>query len=101
MGCEMSAHRQSFLALQEAKLTEREAWQTEVAQRFAEYERQNGRMSRATEFHERATGVKPTQPLRILAVGDSWFDYPLDGNVLLPPLDFGIVGRNNLKAMGS
>jgi hypothetical protein len=97
----MSAHTPSFLALQEAKQNEREAWQTEVARRFAEYEKQNGRISRATEFHERATGVKPKPPLHILAIGDSWFDYPLNGNLLLPPFDFGIVSENNLKAMGN
>ena len=50
---------------------------------------------RAPSFRK---GVKT--PLDFLAVGDSWYDYPLYNNLALYPWDFGIIGRDNL-ALGN
>ena len=40
-------------------------------------------------------------PFDFLAIGDLWFNYPLDSNILLPPFDFGIIAKSQLEFMGN
>lgn len=68
----------------------------ELDQRIREHARQVERSKRAPKFQKAAK-----TPLDFLVVGDSWYDYPLEDNLLLPPYDFGITGAYNLKALGN
>jgi hypothetical protein len=68
----------------------------EMDERVRNHERDVRRSQRARQFQMAAK-----TPLDFLAVGDSWYDYPLYDNLLLPPWDFGIIGESNLKALGN
>jgi hypothetical protein len=39
--------------------------------------------------------------LNLHAIGDSWFEYPLDGNILIPFSNFAIVADSQLGAKGT
>jgi hypothetical protein len=41
------------------------------------------------------------EPLNLHAIGDSWYEYPLDGNVPVPFSNFAIVADSQLGAKGS
>jgi hypothetical protein len=74
----------------------RQAINDELDQRIREHARDVKRSQRAQRLQK---GAK--RQLDFLAVGDSWFDYPLYDNLALPPWDFGIVGKNYLGALGN
>ena len=51
--------------------------------------------------HKEIRSLAGPDPLNIHAIGDSWFEYPLDGNIPIPFCNFGIVGDSQLGAKGS
>ena len=75
---------------------QKQAIDEELDQRIRDHAREVGRSQRAQQFQK---GAK--RRLDFLAIGDSWYDYPLDNNIPLPPWDFGIIGTYNLKALGN
>jgi len=77
---------------------QKQAITEELEQRIRDHARQVRRSERVRKFRKPA----PRQ-LDFLAVGDSWFDYPLDGDFPLPvpPYDFGITGVPNLQSLGN
>jgi hypothetical protein len=74
--------RQSRQAHEEAK-------DSEFKKRLEDHSRRIERTKRAKKFER-----KESQPLDLLAVGDSWFNYPF-------PVDYGIVSDSQLGSMGS
>jgi hypothetical protein len=79
---------------------QREAIEAEIASRVAEHRLSVSRISRGI-LRRKANGLAPRlPPLDFLAIGDSWFDYPLN--------DYGglwsnqaIVAASQLQSMGS
>jgi hypothetical protein len=65
----------------------REARRAEIATRLS---RHDDNVRRMTSGNRRQAGRK--LPLDFLAIGDSWFDYPLTNDGLLTPINQGIVG---------
>jgi hypothetical protein len=69
-------------------LQQREAVETELAKRALAHKRRVGRIKRGaqlraqrpTKTKKRAAAQQQATQLDFLAIGDSWFDYPLDGN---------------------
>jgi hypothetical protein len=89
--------RSERLALEkQARDASKQADQEEIEQRISDHKLKVTRHTRAKEFRTIAKAK-----LDFLAIGDSWFDYPLDGNYLLPPYSFGIVADQNLGSMGN
>ena len=80
----------------------REARRAEIERRVAAH---NLEVDRVTSGAARRTtlGLAPAKrPLDFLAVGDSWFDYPLnDDGFYLPFHNAAIVGDSQLQAMGN
>jgi hypothetical protein len=74
----------------------KEAHRVEMERRTLEHQRSIARY----EAHRELTKFAGPVPLNIHAIGDSWFEYPLDGNIPLP-FNFGIVGDSQLKAKGN
>jgi hypothetical protein len=87
-----------LLSERQFREAQKQAIRDELEQRINEHARRVRRSERAKKFKKAA----PTQ-LDFLAVGDSWFDYPLDGDFPLPvpPYDFGITGVRNLQSLGN
>jgi hypothetical protein len=69
----------------------------EFKREIEDHKRRLDRARRALRFQKSAGGT----PLNFLAIGDSWYKYPLDGQLLLPPYDFGIVAKSQLQSMGN
>jgi hypothetical protein len=73
-------------------------------ERAAEIQRQTiehqAEVLRYNKFRRAKRLVGP-EPVNIHAIGDSWFEYPLDGNVPVPFSNFAIVADSQLKAKGS
>src|SRR5215471_20950312 len=69
---------------------QKQAIDEELDQRIRDHAREVGRSQRAQQFQK---GAK--RRLDFLAIGDSWYDYPLDDNIPLPPWDFGIIGTQS------
>jgi len=69
-------------------LQQREAVEAELAKRTLAHRRRVGRIKRGaqrraqrrTKTKKRAAAQQQATQLDFLAIGDSWFDYPLDGN---------------------
>ena len=61
-------------------LQRREAIQSELARRTLAHKRRVARLKRGAQLRARANKAPAQQPLDFLAIGDSWFDYPLNGN---------------------
>jgi hypothetical protein len=58
----------------------REAIETELARRTLAHKRRVARLKRGGRLRARANKTVAQRPLDFLAIGDSWFDYPLNGN---------------------
>jgi hypothetical protein len=58
------------------------AMQSEIADRIAAHQVAMGRLRAQSAVMTAAGAPLPQRPLVMLAVGDSWFDYPLSGNSL-------------------
>lgn len=65
---------------------QKQAINEELDQRIRDHTREVERAQRVQRFQK---GAK--RPLDFLAIGDSWYDYPLDDNLLFYPWDFGII----------
>jgi hypothetical protein len=76
---------------------QKHAARDELEQRIRDHAREVRRFERKRRFNEHTP-----RPLDLLAIGDSWFNYPLDGDFPVPvsPFDFGITGVRNLKSLG-
>src|SRR4051812_26780237 len=74
-----------------------EARDAEIANRARDHKVQVDRVKRAAKFRK----PKQPAPLDFLAIGDSWFEYPLDNGLLLPPFEFGIVAKSQLQSLGN
>jgi hypothetical protein len=58
----------------------RDSINAEIAQRVSAHQAKMARLMTGRANVLAAGAPVPTPPLALLAVGDSWFDYPLDGN---------------------
>jgi len=76
--------------------TREEERDVEIAKEVEEHKLHVTRVQRGARLKKAA---RPR--LDFLAIGDSWFKYPLDGNILLPPFDFGITAKSQLQSMGN
>jgi hypothetical protein len=76
---------------------QKHAARDELERRIRDHAREVRRFERKRRFNEHTP-----RPLDLLAIGDSWFNYPLDGDFPVPvsPFDFGITGVRNLKSLG-
>jgi hypothetical protein len=67
-------------------IEQRQAIETELANRASAHKRRVDRLKRGRALRSRARRKTEAAPaarqLDLLAIGDSWFDYPLDGNDL-------------------
>jgi hypothetical protein len=80
----------------------REASEAEIASRIREHQLSVDRIKAGME-HRRRLGLAP-RPLQLdfLAIGDSWFEYPLgDYGLPVPFSNFAIVGPRHLPSMGT
>jgi hypothetical protein len=79
---------------------QREAIRAEIASRIAEHHLSVSQITRGIQ-RRKANGLAPTAPsLDFLAIGDSWFDYPLNDHGGLWP-NQAIVAASQLQSMGS
>jgi hypothetical protein len=58
----------------------RQAVEAELARRTLAHKRRVARLKNGARLRARVNKATTPQPLDFLALGDSWFDYPLDGN---------------------
>ena len=58
----------------------REAIEAELGRRSLAHKRRVARLKRGARLRAGANKTAARQPLDFLAIGDSWFDYPLNGN---------------------
>jgi hypothetical protein len=82
-----------------------EAVEAENAARVITHKDENNRIKSGIEHRRALKKPLPKVPLDFLAIGDSWFEYPLNGNDLpfppVPPQNFAIVAASQLGSMGS
>jgi hypothetical protein len=75
----------------------KEARQAEMERRTREHQRKVARYKKHTEIKKLAGPER----LNLHAIGDSWFEYPLDGNIWIPFSNFAIVADSQLVAKGT
>jgi hypothetical protein len=84
----------------------REASEAEIPSRIRKHQLRVSRHKKAIRRREQL-GIEPRQPkLDFLAIGDSWFEYPLDDHGFwIPGSNFAIVGEGSpptqLQSMGN
>jgi hypothetical protein len=61
-------------------IQQREAVEAELDRRTLAHKRRVNRLKRGARLRAEANRATTQQPLDFLAIGDSWFDYPLNGN---------------------
>jgi hypothetical protein len=61
-------------------LQQREAIEAELAQRTIAHKRRVDRLKNGRKLRDQAQKAAAARQLDVLAIGDSWFDYPLSGN---------------------
>ena len=61
-------------------IQQRDAVEAELARRALAHKRRVARLKRGTGLRAQAKKAPARRPLDFLAIGDSWFDYPLNGN---------------------
>jgi len=61
-------------------IQQRDAVEAELARRALAHKRRVARLKRGARLRTQANKAPAQQPLDFLAIGDSWFDYPLNGN---------------------
>jgi hypothetical protein len=61
-------------------IQQREAVEAEIARRTLAHRRRVERLKRGARLRAETSEAAAPQPLDFLAIGDSWFDYPLNGN---------------------
>jgi hypothetical protein len=83
----------------------REAAKAEIAARIEDHRRNTARVRRGFKRRKSLGGKLLMLPLDFLAIGDSWFEYPLNGNDLpFPPFpiqNFAIAADSQLGSVGS
>ena len=93
----MDARRQLYWQLSDAS-------QAEIATRIENHRARTKRIQTGSKRRASANLATPKLPLDFLAIGDSWFEYPLNGNELpFPPFpvqNFAIVADSQLGSMG-
>ena len=75
----------------------KEARQAEIERRTREHQLKVARLKKHREIRKFAG----PDALNIHAIGDSWFEYPLDGNVPIPFFNSAIVANSQLGAKGT
>ncbi len=75
----------------------KEARQAEIERRTREHQLKVARLKKHREIRKFAG----PDALNIHAIGDSWFEYPLDGNVPIPFFNSAIVADSQLGAKGT
>jgi hypothetical protein len=85
-----NADRQSREANKEARRAEMERRTREHQLKVARYKK-----------HKEMNKLAGPDPLNLHAIGDSWFEYPLDGNIPIPFSNFAIVADCQLGAEGT
>jgi hypothetical protein len=70
----------------------------DIAQRTAAHKARIANLKLAHTTLLSLTNGQMAEPLTMLAIGDSWFDYPLDGNGPLP-IDTDVIAQ--MRSMGS
>jgi hypothetical protein len=75
----------------------KEARRDEMNRRTREHQLKVARYKKHREIHKLAG----PDPLNLHAIGDSWFEYPLDGNIPIPFCNFGIVAQPQLGMKGT
>jgi hypothetical protein len=79
-----------------------DAIRDEIGRRIVDHQSAIARLKTWTKVHAAAVAAgapKVSAPLVMLALGDSWFDYPLHGNVLTPLRPTDIIAQ--LTSMGT
>ena len=61
-------------------IQQRDAVEAELARRALAHKRRVARLKRGTGLRAQAKKAPARRPLDFLAIGNSWFDYPLNGN---------------------
>jgi hypothetical protein len=61
-------------------IQQRDAVEAELARRTLAHKRRVARLKRGARIRSQTNKAAAQQPLDFLAIGDSWFDYPLNGN---------------------
>jgi hypothetical protein len=61
-------------------IQQRDAVEAELARRTLAHKRRVARLKRGARMRSQTNKAAAQQPLDFLAIGDSWFDYPLNGN---------------------
>jgi hypothetical protein len=61
-------------------IQQRDAVEAELARRALAHKRRVARLKRGARLRAGTNKAAAQQPLDFLAIGDSWFDYPLNGN---------------------
>lgn len=75
----------------------KEARQAEMDRRTREHQEKVARYNEYKAIHKLAGPL----PLNLHAIGDSWFDYPLNGNIPIPFYNSAIVADSQLGAKGT
>jgi hypothetical protein len=65
----------------------KEALRAEMERRTREHQRKVARYKKHSEIRKLAGPER----LNLHSIGDSWFEYPLDGNIWIPFSNFAIV----------
>ena len=82
-----------------------EASKAEIATHIEKHKLRTGRIRRGSKHRKSLKHAQPKLPLDFLAIGDSWFEYPLNGNDLpFPPLplqNFAIAADSQLGSIGN
>jgi hypothetical protein len=83
----------------------KDAAEAQIAANIEQHKSRTERIRRGLE-HRKSLGAKVSKPqLDLLAIGDSWFEYPLNGNDLpFPPVpvqNFAIAAKSQLGAIGN
>ncbi len=80
----------------------RQATEAELAERVRQHQLRVDRIRAGVRNRETLQLAVPETPLDFLAMGDSWFEYPLsDDGLPLPFWNAAIVGRKQLQSMGN
>lgn len=81
----------------QSRRANKEALQAEMQRRTREHQLNVARHKK----HREITKFAGPEPLNLHALGDSWFDYPLDGNTPIPFYSSAIVADSQLGAKGN
>jgi hypothetical protein len=87
-----------YSELAEASKAKREE---NIAAHRVQNERLDNAVKRRMELNPSKSAVIPKVPLDFLAIGDSWFEYPLRNEIPLPFQNSAIVDQSQLGSMGS